>query len=308
MKRLLSAIAALAVAFAVLPSGVGSAATSRAASPECGSASDQQAAIREFVQLTSDKLKINIKEENYEVQVDGANCIVKPRGSAPVTSKTVTDALGNKTITVSTSTTHVPDLSGGGVATIQQDTKWYEPTCIGPYEDETQIGIMNPLCLQWGDMRYENATRDNYVFRMYATCGARKGGPELSQVYACSVEAGQSGGSSPELLLTDYNPKGTLSLPNCQSIPLNITAGPVSAGTAVTTCERLALIKSPAPVNPWMEVAWQGKSYWEADKREVGFLLGISTARGSNAGVTVGWDMKVGPCSLAGVPYPTCAF
>ncbi|MEU8404555.1 hypothetical protein AB0C28_56140 [Nonomuraea sp. NPDC048892] len=305
MKRLISAIAAVAAVFAVLPSGVGSAATSRAASPDCGNASDRQTAIREFVQLASGKLKINIKEENYEIQADGPSCIVKPRGSAPVTSKTVTDSTGNRTITVSTSTT-APVTQGSGDVSIQEDTKWYQPLCWGSYEDEAHVGIMNPICSVWGEMKYQGAIQDNYVMRMYSTCGARKGGPEFSQVYSCSVKTGSAG--APKTWLTDYSPKGTTSLSNCQSIPLSITAGPISAGTSVTTCEKLALITSPSAVNPKMEVAWQGKSYFAEDKREVGLLLGVSSARGSQPGLYIGWDMKVGPCSPAGVPYPICAF
>ncbi|WP_146103638.1 hypothetical protein [Nonomuraea solani] len=296
----------MAIALVVLPPGTGSAGTSRPVSPECGSTSDQQTAIRELVQRTNDRLKVSVKAEDYEVQSDGTNCVVKPRGSGPVTTEVVTDSAGRKTITAKAKLEAAPAIKAGGNATIQQDAQWWQPTCYAAYEDAARVGIMNPICFQWGSMNYTGATRWNYVARMYATCAARKGGPDFWQVYTCSVGT-RPQDTSPPLVLNDYSPRSTQTLSGCQNVPLNITAGPVSTGVFVNTCDKLALIKEPSANRPEMEVAWQGRAYWAEDKRETGFLLGMGSPIGQSPQMWAVWSMGVGPCSLPPQPPPWCA-
>ncbi|MFD1546515.1 hypothetical protein [Nonomuraea guangzhouensis] len=306
MKKLLSAIVAAAITLVTLPSGTGAAETSRASASECGSISEQQAAIHKFVRLTKDRLKLSISAHDYEVQDYGEGCIVKPRGSAPVTVNVATDASGRKTVTGQTDTPTPSAIQADGNVTTQAETQWQQPQCWGPFEDAARVGIMQPYCFQWGIMNYVGATRWNYAARVYATCGAREGGPDFWQVYACSVGARPSATSAP-MVLNDYSPRGSTTLSGCGSIPLNITAGPVSAGTSLQTCEKLALETSPSPTWPQMEVRWIGTSYWSRDKRETGFLLGIGVPIGGTPMFSLSWTLDVGPCSLPPGPAPYCA-
>ncbi|MEU7739442.1 hypothetical protein [Nonomuraea sp. NPDC049158] len=268
MKKLLSVIAMITIALVALPPAAGSATVKGSPSPACKGTSGQDAMVRAFVERTNTKWKIDLKAQDYEVQADTTGCTIKPRGSAPVTTQLVKDAAGRSTLVANTTAPPAPIPAKPGGATVQQETKWFQPTCYGRLGDAGGVGYMD-TCFAWGDMNYPGQTRWNYAARAYATCGALEGGPDFWQVYDCSVRTWRVDNSAP-LVWNEWSPKSTANLSSCGSVNLNVVAGPVSVGVSVNTCEKLIPAKGADPGD--FKATWAGRSYWGSDVRETGLL------------------------------------
>jgi hypothetical protein len=140
---------------------------------------------------------------------------------------------------------------------------------------------------------------------MWASCHAREGGPDFWQLTRCHVEAKRHR-QDPPIRVGEYQPRSTITLPQCHDIPLSISAGPVSASANVRTCERLT------PSNtfgewPSMRTTWEGRSYWATQKRETGQLWGISTPHGTAMPwLTMQWGIHSEMCNPPPSLCPRC--
>lgn len=270
--------------------------------PEEYSPALEEALIQEFVYRVQGRFNVRIEAADYEVRSNQGQNIIA-RKDAPITKIDIVDSSSphdnnRKDVNISPGVSQPPTPAEArrqfinGDVTIQQETAWHQPYCWSndnpPVTDVHDAGWMD-ACWQWGSMNYSGATRDNWAFRVYATC--KPGGANFFEVVGCYVKSFKGGGSDP-LFWNDWSPKSTTDLGGCGQIQLEVGIGPVTGGATVSTCEKLVPQRGAAPAD--MRTEWVGDAYWPEDVRETGQIIGIGVAfnQQASAGITFGYSIS----------------
>ncbi|MEU7855537.1 hypothetical protein [Nonomuraea sp. NPDC049141] len=277
MGKLLSTVAlAAAVTLVTALAPAGSATASRTSPSVCDHIGDKDAAIRDFVEGIKKDWNLDVKARNYEVQAQGSECVIQPKGARPVTSGAEARSDGSTTSSMTTvETMPASALPTDGDATIQQEVVWQEPSCY-EWEDAEHIGWMR-ACGQWARMDYAAATHKNYGFRMYASCHA-VAGHAFDQVNSCYVAA-EPWGNDPNIVWNDWDPKATLEFNPCGSIPIGLSVGPFSTTWNINSCDKIVPSETSSPGIPDWRATWVGKSYYEADVRQTAALVAFGAPK-----------------------------
>ncbi|MEV5894683.1 hypothetical protein [Nonomuraea fuscirosea] len=266
MRRLFSAVALSAAVMLLAALAPAGAATAARTSPSaCDHLGDKDAAIGDFVKGVKKDWNLDVEARDYEVQAQGGECVIQPKGARHVAGGAETSSDGGSVTSMTTvETMPAAAAPADGDVTIQQEVAWQEPGCY-EWTDAERIGWMR-ACGQWGRTDYEGATHKNYAFRMYASCHALAG-HAFDQLKDCYVAA-EPFGNDPNIVWNDWAPRATLEFNPCGSIPIGISVGPFSSSWTINSCEKVIPSQSPSPGVPDWRATWVGKSYYEQDVRE----------------------------------------
>lgn len=275
MKRcILGELAVTLLAITILP-GLASASLAVAEPPL---AQTDAVLIQDLARDVKSRWGVSIDPRDYDVQMTPAGRLVKPKGPE-VAVKVTTESDGSTHVAMSapSDSRDVKQLTPATGSTMQEGVTWpYPAWCSQFFSDEDGVGQMR-WCHQQGFTTYPGNPKRYWVTKTWATCSAKKGGPDFWEVDECYSGTQRRPGlpDSWRLNVHDWNPRSTQYPPGtCGQIPLNVTVGPFSVGHTVNTCEKL--VPSPGPREEDFKVRWVGDSYWDTDVRETASLLSIS--------------------------------
>jgi len=240
--------------------------------------------IVEFAERIEDKFGIVIDRSAYEIRAEGRDSFIvhEDVSDLRISSRRVGDATRDE---VSIADLRTPTAEEArvqvenGLATVKQDVVWYEPVCYTRIEDSH--GHMDS-CAGWGNMNYENQTRQNWALRMWGSCWPHDDA-WFTELIECQVATHPN--PNPPLVWNEYSPQHTEELGGCGNVSLTVGAGPVSATLNVGTCEKLVPVPGDQPGE--MAAKWVGDAYWDDDVRGTGLLISIGNAYGTTVSMGV---------------------
>jgi len=272
-------------------------------------ASEKAQIIEQFAERVHARWDLTIRQSDYDVVTTRRGPLIMDREAMAARRETEGDS---EEPTVVTSQVTIPSTErmkqeiADGRTTFQEGVQWREPKCMARLGDKDGEGWMD-ICYQQGYMDYAAKTRDNWAWRWYGSCAPVEGGPDHMEMDECYIRLWQNENVDPRIVWNAWDPQATVNLPDCGDVSMSVTAGPVSAGQSIHTCEKLVPKKGVKAGD--MQATWIGDAYWAEDVRGVGFMVSIGIPFGEpEAKMTYyyQWGYKYSMCNLPPSAFDQC--
>lgn len=200
-------------------------------------------------------------------------------------------------------------IANGEAVIDDEGTTWYKPCCDECYNKKFEpkgVGWID-ACAQWAELKFPGSNTRDLALKMTTKCGPVKGGPSLMQVDDCWIRTWPGAGAPSPMHWLFAEPGGTTT-GDCRDVSMSYSAGGVSIGTSIKTCQRHKPQKFTAPGDH--RATWSGGVYWSDEQREAGFLIGISVPKGTGAdiGLYMDYGQAVSYCNFPPAPWDQCNF